>query len=291
MFLLRCASLALPFLAASVHAIDLDVNSAGNVQHTIFTLNVSNLTDIDSIKSTAKTLASAIVAGYKSQDDLIPGLFPDPYYWWEAGAVWNGLVEYSHLTGDSQFNDLVSEALTFQVSDSFNYMPPNQTKTLGNDDQSTWALAALTAAEVNFPKPKEGEWIDFAKNVFDVQVLRWDDESCGGGLKWQIFTFNNGYNYKNTYTSANFFLLSARLAQLTGNSTYSAWADKTFKWTQDVGLISDDFHVYDGTDDTQNCSSINHIQWTYNYGVFTEGAAVMYNLVIILVPHFESEKY
>jgi mannan endo-1,6-alpha-mannosidase len=188
-------------------------------------------------------------------------------------------VEYSHLPEDKQYDDLVSQALYFQIGENRDYFPANQTKTIGNDDQSTWALAALTAAEVGFPKPPNGEWIDFATSVFNEQVQRWDDETCGGGLRWQIFTFNNGYNYKNSFAAANFFLLAARLAKSTGNKTYSDWADKTFKWTQDIGIMSSDFHVYDGTDTNTNCSQINHIQWTYPSAVFTEGAAVMYNLV------------
>ncbi|KAF2465009.1 glycoside hydrolase, partial [Lindgomyces ingoldianus] len=244
-------------------AFDLDVNSS------------------DSIKSTAKSLASGIVAAYNSQPKgSAIGIFDDLYYWWEAGAVWGGMIEYSHLTGDSQYNALVSTALWSQIGDEElrAYMPPNQTKTLGNDDQSTWGLAALTAAEVGFQKPEQGEWVDLAKNVFDTQAVRWDEKTCGGGLRWQIFTFNNGYNYKNSFSTGNLFLLSARLAQLTGNKTYSEWADKSFKWMQDVGLISDTYHVFDGTDSATNCSQINHIQWTYAHGVCTEGAAVMYNL-------------
>jgi mannan endo-1,6-alpha-mannosidase len=232
----------------------------------------------DSIKTVAKTLASSIVASYKSQSD-IPGLFQDPYFWWEAGTVWNGLVEYSHLTKDAQFNDLVAEALEFQVGSERNYMPANQTKTLGNEDQSVWALAALAAAEVGFPKPKQGQWVDLAQSVFDNQVLRWDEETCGGGLRWQIFTFNKGYDYKNSFTAANFFLLSSRLARLTGNSTYRDWAGKAFKWSQDVGFIDNSFHVFDGADTNTDCKKINHLQWSYPHSVYTEGAAIMYNLV------------
>lgn len=235
----------------------------------------------DSIKSTAKTIASAIVGSYNDnlEEERVPGLFEEPYYWWEAGAVWESLLEYSHLTGDSQFNDLISTGILHQVGDYDAFMPPNQTKTLGNADQATWGLAAMTAAEIGFPEPSgETKWVDLAVNVFNTQAARWDEESCGGGLKWQIFTFNNGYNYKNTWSNAGFFLLSARLALFTKNETYSQWAEEAYQWMQDVGLISD-FHAFDGTDDRANCSQINHIQWTCNHAMLTEGAALLYNLV------------
>lgn len=167
----------------------------------------------------------------------------------------------------------------------YDFMPENQTKTLGNDDQSFWGLAAMTAAEAELTAPNDvGDWIDLAINVFNVQAERWNTDSCDGGLKWQIFSFNNGYNYRNSISNGNFFLLSARLAKFTGNSTYSEWAQKAMDWEQKVGLISDDYAVYDGTSDTTNCSQVNHIQWSMDSAIFAEGAALMYNLVRSLVP-------
>lgn len=242
---------------------------------------------VDSIKSATKSLAGGIVSFYKDslKADLTPGLFPDPYFWWEAGAVFHGLVEYSYLTGDSQYDALVSEALQWQMGGNVEhaYMPANQTRSMANDDQSTWGLAALTAAEVGFPKPKNAEWLDYAAAVFNLQVLRLQVEetngTCDGGLRWQILSFNNGYEYKNSMTNGNFFLLAARLSKLTGNATYSEWANKSFAWAKDIGFISKDFAVYDGADAEQQCKNINKLQWTSTLGVYTEGAALMLNIV------------
>jgi mannan endo-1,6-alpha-mannosidase len=165
-------------------------------------------------------------------------------------------------------------------------MPPNQTAQLGNEDQACWALSAMTAAEVGFPKPKSAEWADYAVNVWNTQALRLGFEepenengTCGGGLRWQIFRFNSGYEYKNAWSNGNFFLLSARLAKFTGNATYAQYADKIFKWSKDVGLVGDGYEVYDGTDVDENCTSINKLRWSATAGIFTEGAALMYNMV------------
>jgi mannan endo-1,6-alpha-mannosidase len=237
---------------------------------------------LDSIKSTAKTLAGAVVDLYKNdlKKDLIPGLFSDPYYWWEAGAVFGSLVDYSYLTGDSQYDDLVGEALQHQIGDYDAFMPSNQTKSLGNDDQSTWGLAAMSAAENGFSTSKIGNlsWAQLASNVFDTQVERWNEETCAGGLNWQIFQFNNGYTYKNAISTGNFFLLAARLAKFTGNATYTKWAEKAFDWTQDIGFVSNDYHVYDGSDDTENCTDINQIQWSNNNALYMEAAAHIWNI-------------
>lgn len=110
-----------------------------------------------------------------------------------------------------------------------------------------------------------------------LNFRRWDTTTCGGGLRWQIFTFNNGFNYKNSISNGCFFNLAARLAKYTGNNTYAEWAEKTWDWTVGVGLLDNNYYVYDGSDDTINCTRVNRIQWTYNAGAFLLGAANMYN--------------
>ena len=215
-----------------------------------------------------------------------PGLLPQApikYFWWEAGAMFGSLLDYYYYTGDSQYNDVVSQALIFQAGPNKDYMPPNQTKDEGNDDQGFWGMAAMTAAEQNFPNPPsdQPQWLALAQAVFNSQALRWDTSTCGGGLRWQIFTFNNGFNYKNAISNGAFFNLAARLASYTGNQTYADWAEKTWDWVNDIGLMNPQYQIFDGSDDTLNCSQVNHIQWTYNAGIFLLGAANMYNNVCI----------
>ncbi|KUJ23344.1 cell wall glycosyl hydrolase Dfg5 [Mollisia scopiformis] len=239
-----------------------------------------DLSSTDSIKGVAKTIAYDMMSYYNGNTTGgIPGNLPAPYYWWEAGAMFGSLIDYWYYTGDSSYNDVTSQALLFQVGPNQDYMPPNQTKTEGNDDQGFWALAAMSAAEVNFPNPpsNQPQWLALAQAVFNLQASRWDTTTCGGGLRWQIFTFNNGYNYKNSISNGCFFNLAARLAKYTGNDTYAEWAEKAWDWTASVGLLDNSYYVYDGSDDTINCTQVNRIQWTYNAGAFLLGAANMYN--------------
>lgn len=221
-----------------------------------------------------------------NQPGQTPGNLPQPYYWWEAGAAFGALIDYYYYTGNSEYNDITTQAMLFQVGPNNDYMPPNQTKTEGNDDQAFWGMAAMSAAEQKFPDPPRDkpQWLALAQAVFNSQALRWDKSTCGGGLKWQIFTFNNGYNYKNTISNGCFFNMAARLAMYTGNSTYADWADTMWDWVARVGLMSPQYQFYDGTDDNLNCTAINHIQWTYNAGVFLLGAANMYNYVRLPLP-------
>lgn len=158
-------------------------------------------------------------------------------------------------------------------------MPPNQTMTEGNDDQGFWGMAVMTAAESNFQNPPPGkpQWLALAQAVFNTQAARWENQDCGGGLRWQIFPWNNGYNYKNSVSQACFFNIAARLARYTGNQSYADWADRTWDWMVTTQLLdSGTYYIYDGMH-VENCSMITPYQWTYNAGAFLLGAAAMYN--------------
>lgn len=217
--------------------------------------------------------------GYRPGDN--PGNLPDPYYWWEAGAMFNAIIDYWFVTGDDQWNEWTTQGLLWQAGDNAAFMPNNQTKTEGNDDQAFWGFTAMSAAERNFPNPPDDQpgWLEMAQATFNTQAPRWDDSSCGGGLRWQIFTWNNGYNYKNTISTGGFFNLAARLARYTGNQTYADWAERAWDWTYNVGFMTHEYHFWDGASDLSNCTDMNKIEWTYNAGVFLLGAANMYNLV------------
>lgn len=157
-------------------------------------------------------------------------------------------------------------------------MVPLHVKDEGNDDQAFWGFATMSAAEKNLSSPSSDlTWIDLTQNLWNTQVNRWDESSCGGGLRWQIFDFNKGYDYKNSVSNSAFFQLSARLARFTGNQTYADWANKSYNWIVQSGLVDPDYRVFDGLD-SKNCQKIDHKEWTYNNAIIMYGAAVMYNL-------------
>ncbi|KAF6841686.1 mannan endo-alpha-mannosidase dcw1 [Colletotrichum plurivorum] len=243
-----------------------------------------------SIKDGASTIAFGLLKFYTGNNTGdVPGNLPDPYFsctnaaaGWEAGALFGTMVDYWLLTGDSTYNDVTTQALLHQAGEDADFMPRNQTRTEGNDDQGFWAMAAMSAAENNFPNPPKDQpqWLALSQAVFNQYVSRWDMETCGGGLRWQIFTFNNGFNYKNSISNGCFFNIAARLARFTGNQTYAEWAERVWDWEVSVGLITPDFKIYDGAtvDNGKNCKQLDTIQWSYNAGIFLHGAAVMYNL-------------
>lgn len=209
------------------------------------------------------------------------GMFTYPYYWWHAGGAWGSMLDYRYYTGDTQYDDLIEEALTYQVGENYNYIPLNQSTTEGNDDQAFWGFAVMSAAEHNFTNPSDPKlaWLALAQAVFNTMSSRWDMDNCNGGLRWQIFQWNSGYDYKNSVSNGALFHISARLARYTGNDSYVDWAEKVFDWMYGVGLLSegDDWFVYDGAQATENCSNITIWQWTYNHGLMLAGSAYLYN--------------
>lgn len=213
-----------------------------------------------------------------------PGNLPGPYFWWEAGAMFGEMVEYWYYTGDDTYNDVVSAAMQSQVGSDDDFMPANQTKDEGNDDQVFWGFAAMSAAELGFPAPASSDpsWLSLAQAVFNTQAERWDDTTCNGGLRWQIFTFNTGYDYKNAISNFGFFQLAARLARYTGNDTYVDWAEKSWDWCTSSALYENTtFQINDGTAITteNTCPAADHTQWSYNYAAAIAGLAYMYNHV------------
>ncbi|KAL1862731.1 hypothetical protein Daus18300_008375 [Diaporthe australafricana] len=219
-----------------------------------------------------------------------PGLLPDPYFWWEGGALMGALIDYWYYTGDDTWNDITHQGLLFQVGPDDDYMPPNQTMTEGNDDQGFWGMAVLSAAEYQFPDPpaSKPQWLALAQNVFDTQAARWDTAQCGGGLRWQIFMWNNGFLYKNSISQACFFNMAGRLALYTGNHTYAMWANRIWDWMVDVQFLHDDsYYIYDGAFVSDNCTQVTPFQWTYNAGAFLHGAAAMYNYTADVDPTAE----
>lgn len=250
---------------ASVIAIDLDTSSK------------------ESICSATSLIQEGILDYYQGNDyGGTVGMFISPYYWWEAGLVFGGMLENHFLCGNNTYEELIYEAMIAQTGPDYDYMPSNQTMVEGNDDQGVWALTVMSAVERNFTNPKkEGApgWLAMVQAVFNEMYSRWDEDHCGGGLRWQIFTWNSGYNYKNTISNGCLFQLAARLGRYTGNQTYLDAAKKVFQWLVDVNFVvlNDKANVFDGANIEGNCSSIVKYEWSYNHGVVLGGCAYMYN--------------
>lgn len=218
------------------------------------------------------------------------GMFQPPYYWWIAGEAFGGMIGTWEMCNNDTYETIIFDALMHQRGSQNNYVPANQSTTEGNDDQAFWGFAVLEAAERNFTNPPADQpgYIALAQAVYNTMNSRWDDSYCGGGLRWQIFQWNSGYDYKNTISNAGLFVISARLARYTGNDTYVDTAEKVWDWLEEIKFVVEDgdsLNVYDGANiGTNNCSTIHNQEWTYNYAILLAGSAYLYN-------HTEDQKW
>ena len=113
------------------HAILLNVTNPGTSDHHHFPSGPLTPPLLDSIRSAASTIAYGMMTYYTgNQTGKEPGLLPAPYYWWEAGAMWGGMVEYWHYTGDTSYNDVVAQAILAQASPTDDFMMPEETNQL-----------------------------------------------------------------------------------------------------------------------------------------------------------------
>ena len=203
--------------------------------------------------------------------------------WWVGGGLFLIMMQYWFYTGDATYNQDVIDGMMAQKGDHNNYFPSNWSSWMGNDDQLFWGLAAMTAAEINFPednKTDQPSWVALAQGVFNNVSPRWDNQRCGGGLRWQVWPYQGGYTLKNSVSNGGLFQLSARLHYYTNNQTYADWANKIWEWSVDSPLINNStWEVYDSTNNQNNCSNVGRAQWTYNYGMYISGAAYLYNSV------------
>lgn len=247
---------------AAVQAIKIDVN------------------DRESLKQAASTVAFDMMSYYHANESgQIPGKLPNT--WWTGGAMFMTLIQYWHWTGDESYNNVTIQGMIWQKGEYNDYMPSNWSNYLGNDDQVFWGLAAMTAAELNFPEDPEGpSWLTLAQGVFNNQVPRWDMTICEGGLRWQLHVYQAGWDIKNAISNGGLFQLAARLAYYTRNDTYAKWAEKIWDWSTKYPLIEIDkkpWKVNDLVTVKSACKEASHINWSYNYGTYISGAAYLYN--------------
>lgn len=149
----------------------------------------------------AESVAKDLVALYDvDKEPDSPGRL-EKYGYWQGGALMSTLIDYWHKTNDSTHNDIITNGIVFQLSED-TFMPANLRPTyLGNEDQCFWGLAAMTAAEDEFPEPSavETKWVEMAQAVYDMQKARLDEETkwCDGGLRWGINASHYGWGSKN----------------------------------------------------------------------------------------------
>ncbi|RVD85086.1 uncharacterized protein DFL_003417 [Arthrobotrys flagrans] len=249
-------------LLQTVRAIDLDIDS------------------LLSIKAAAAQVAGDLAAEFWDPTSF-SGVPNAQYAWWQHGAILGAYVDYWAFTGDDTYNENITIGWLKGVSPSLDLLPQEHAFDIGNDDQGFWSIMSMDAVERVFPETEEQKemgagFLEITQTIHNTQASRWDDTTCGGGLRWQIVTVKDGHKYKNTISNGLYFQQSARLAKYTGNASYAEAAEESYKWMREVKLIQDDFWINDGAF-IPDCTTITPKRWSYNYGTIMAGCAAMYN--------------
>ena len=182
--------------------------------------------------------------------------------WWGAANSTTVLVNYSKLSGSTDYQSAIEN--TFNLTSSMGFLGhPHY------DDQAWWGLALIDAHDWT----GSADYLNMAEFIFDDMTNGWDDSRCGGGVWWA----KTG-SYKNAITNELFLSLAAHLANRVSDpdqrANYLWWANREWAWFSQSGMINLDNLINDGL--TTSCQNNGQPTWTYNQGVILGGLAELY---------------
>ncbi|KAK8044098.1 family 76 glycoside hydrolase, partial [Apiospora rasikravindrae] len=264
-------------------------------------LTTPDFTNQDSIKETAAEVAKDLLSFYKGEDPgwtfaigILPGPPPDgDYFWWIGGAMYVAILTP------------VGYLARLPPPDRGHAIRPHHHAVAGGAERREQGLHAgqldgdhgqrrpgllghdghAGGRDQLPPPPAETglDWLALVQAVFNEQTMlerrvNIPGNNCNGGLRWQAFSINNGFDYVNTISNGIYFNLGARLARYTGNDTYAEYADKTYELLERLKYIDEEGNVHDGAHLPKDCLDVNKLQFSYNAAVMIQGAAYMYDV-------------
>ena len=198
------------------------------------------------------------------------GLYLAPSGWWNAANTITVLVNYSKVTGSTQYVSVL--ASTFANANKAN----GTVNFINNydDDEGWWALAWIDAYDLT----GNATYLTMAETIFANIATEWDTTTCGGGVWWSK---SGGGTYKNAIANELFLTVAAKLANRTTgsiSSTYLTWAQDEWAWFKASGMINSQSLINDGLTSTNpnSCTNNGAQTWTYNQGVILGGLIELY---------------
>ena len=215
-----------------------------------------------------------------------PGRYVD--MWIQATLV-ETLVNYDWISGDSLKNSIPLKVVYdfwSKKSAAFNEVHNDLF-----DDKLWWVMMYLRLHEVfddvKYIKEAESWWDQAIMNPNKPKWKAWDDNLCGGGVRWGDTTKDNARYYHNSVTNGLFLTVSARLAahyylhnNLEKAEKYAVWAEKEWQWlTEGTGKelwkSDNESLLIDGITQKTQQSGITKTTdlYTYNQGLIIYGMA------------------
>jgi predicted alpha-1,6-mannanase (GH76 family) len=176
--------------------------------------------------------------------------------WWNAANALETTIDYSAFTNAATYRATILN--TFEKNRHKNFLNDFY------DDQGWWALAWLKAYDLT----RDSRYLEMAKTIFQDMTGGWD-KVCGGGIWW-----SKERKYKNAIANELFLAIAARLYLRTRHQPYLDWAQRTWTWFRNTGLINRQNLINDGLNAV--CQNNGEVTWTYNQGVILGGLVDLY---------------
>lgn len=185
--------------------------------------------------------------------------------WWNAANAITAIIDYSRITGTKDYLGVIDN--TFEKCKEFEVQMPDPKdnwicRNYINDyydDEGWWILAWIEAYDLT----NDDKYLKMARITFADMATGWDD-FCGGGVYWKKPNIG-----KSAVQNELFMLAALRLHQRGGGSTqgkdYLEWAEDTWKWFLNSGMLNDQYLVENGL--SNQCEVNSGSYHTYNQGM------------------------
>lgn len=204
------------------------------------------------------------------------------------------LIPYWNATGNTTYNDIIIERMHNQSEGIYSGIW-EEIDVLTSDFVS-WGLAAVAAAEVDFPgSPTNSSWLAWAKKVAYTLDLTINQGSvCNGGL-YDDESDEHGTQF-DWFDNGAYFQLASRIASASSGSdqgTYAEYAASAWSWSEKNGMVNTTAWtvsemVSNTTANASTCAAVDTSRWTWAYGLYLSGAAHMYHAVGFLLRYYLS---
>ncbi|PLW29063.1 hypothetical protein PCASD_16242 [Puccinia coronata f. sp. avenae] len=199
--------------------------------------------------------------------------------WHESGMIWSLNFDYARWTGDTQYLNIVTQALFNQSNGIKHDFLDTSTKQQWNDAMLWPNGVPLAAAEFygrDSRMPNSDEtWMNLVQKTFE-EVGSQRDDKCGGGIYWYRDREDKKGSYKALITHSQFIQQGARSYIITHDTNTLDQAKSILEWVISSGLANPDTGLLlDGTS-TTDCKDFTTFQWSYNYGQWLGSLASMH---------------
>ncbi|RAK98141.1 glycoside hydrolase family 76 protein [Aspergillus ibericus CBS 121593] len=237
-----------------------------------------NITKTDTIKTAAATQLQNLLSTADFNGTINP-IYSTGY---PEGMLYMSLIPYWNATKNTTYNEHIIARMHNQ-SDTI-YSGVWEEVDVLTSEFVAWGLAAVTAAEVDFPgTPSNSSWLAYAKKVAYTLDLTIDQGSvCHGGL-YDDESDEHGTQF-DWFDNGAYFQLVSRIAAASSGSdqgTYAEYADSAWSWSETNGMVnttawSVSEMVSNKTANASSCAATSTSRWTWAYGLYLSGAAHMY---------------